>query len=200
MSRSSPRTITNLLLAWQKGDATALDRLTRIVYNELLKLARRHLRKEHSATLQTNELINEAYLRLLNYCGDVRWQDRAHFFAMAAIQMRRVLVDEARKRHVLKRGGQFTQVSLAEAMSVSDLSNWELIIAVHEVLERLAFFSTLKAHIVELRFFGGLTIEETAAALGISIDKVKREWRTAILWLTQELNGGNGNGGSRSVG
>ncbi len=178
--------VTQLLLKWRDGDASALDRLMPLVYDELRRLARQCLRRERAEhTMQTTTLVHEAYLRLID-AQRVPWHDRAHFFAIAAQLMRRVLVDEARKRHFRKRGGEFTRISLDEAMVVTRERDVELI-AVDEALDRLAHFAPRKCSVVELRFFGGLSIDETAVALNISTDIVKREWRTAKLWLLQEL-------------
>ena len=150
-------------------------------------MARQHLRHERAGhTMQTTTLVHEAYLRLID-AGRVRWQDRAHFFAIAAQLMRRVLVDDARKRNFKKRGPDFTRISLDEAMVLAPDRDAE-IVALDEALERLTEFAPRKCQVVELRFFGGLSIEETAAALKISTDTVKREWRTAKLWLLHELS------------
>jgi RNA polymerase sigma-70 factor (ECF subfamily) len=184
-ARNPPHALTDLLLAWQGGDVTALDRLMPLVYRELRRVARRCLRGERRAeALQTTELVNEMYLRLVR-SSQVQWRDRTHFFAMTATLMRRVLVDEARKRNYQKRGGDFIRVTLddKELAAGPDVD----LLAVDEALERLARFAPRKARVVDLRFFGGLTIEETAEALGVSIDAVKREWRTARLWLLREL-------------
>jgi RNA polymerase sigma-70 factor (ECF subfamily) len=188
MSAQTPADMTQLLLEWRNGDASALDRLMPLVYDELRRLARKCLRRERPGhTMQTTTLVHEAYLRLVD-ANRVPWQDRAHFFAIAAQLMRRVLVDEARKRHFKKRGGEFTQISLDEAMLVSREREEELL-ALDEALDRLAQFAARKCRVVELRFFAGLSIEETAAALNVSTDIVKREWRTAKLWLLRELGG-----------
>ena len=187
MGSQSAVDVTDLLHEWRKGDASAPDRLIPLVYAELRKLAHRCLQGERAGdALQTTELINEAYLKLVN-CSRVKWNDRTHFFRMAAKLMRRVLVEEARERLARKKGGQFTRVSFDEAMTVSPDFDVELVIAIHEALERLAEYDPRKAQIVELRYFGGLSIEETAAAMGVSIDIVKRDWRTARLWLMKEL-------------
>jgi RNA polymerase sigma factor (TIGR02999 family) len=145
------------------------------------------MRRERAGhTLQTTALVNEAYLRLVN-SSRVRWQDRAHFFAIASQLMRRVLVDEARKRRNLKRGGEYTRVEIDEVELNTQPRDFDLL-ALDEALNRLTEFAPRKGKVVELRFFGGLSIEETALVLGVSIDIVKREWRTAKLWLLQELN------------
>jgi len=177
--------LTQLLLEWRGGDETALERLIPLVYADLRTIARRCLRDEQRGeALQTTELVNEAYLRLVR-SSQVQWRDRAHFFAMAARLMRRVLVDEVRKRRFQKRGGDLVRVTLGDEIS-SSTPDFDLL-ALDEAIERLAQFAPRKAHVVELRFFGGMTIEETAAALDVSIDVVKREWRTARLWLLRAL-------------
>lgn len=180
--------ITQLLLQWRRGDESALAQLMPLVYEELRRLARQCMRRERVGhTLQTTALVNEAYLRLVN-SSRVQWQDRAHFFAITAQLMRRVLVDEARKHRNQKRGGEFTRVELEEAQMGDGPRQLDLLV-LNDVLERLADFAPRKAQVVELRFFGGLSIEETAAVLAVSTDIVKREWRTAKLWLLQELCG-----------
>lgn len=197
MNSWAPEDLTQLLLRWRSGDETALDQLMPLVYGELHRLARQCLRGERAGhTLQTTALVNEAYLRLIR-SSQVQWQDRAHFFAVAAQLMRRVLVDEARARNYQKRGGEMIRVSLDEAMTISTERDAE-IVALDEALKRLTQFAPRKCQVVELRFFGGLGIEETAAVLNVSTDIVKREWRTAKLWLLNELTmaeaGINGSG------
>ena len=158
-----------------------------LVYEELRRLARQCMRGERAGhTLQTTALVNEAYFRLVN-SSRVHWQDRAHFFAIASQLMRRVLVDEARKRRNLKRGGDYTRVKIDEVELNSPPRDLDLL-ALDQALDGLAGFAPRKSKVVELRFFGGLSIEETALVLGISTDIVKREWRTAKLWLLQELS------------
>lgn len=180
--------ITQLLLQWRRGDESALEQLMPLVYEELRRLARQCMRRERGGhTLQTTALVNETYLRLVN-SSRVQWQDRAHFFAITAQLMRRVLVDEARKRGNQKRGGEFMRVELEEVQMHDGPRQWDLLL-VNDALERLVGFAPRKAKVVELRFFGGLSIEETAAVLNVSADIVKREWRTAKLWLLQELCG-----------
>lgn len=180
--------ITNLLLEWRDGDVAARDQLITLVYEELRRLARQCMRHERVGhTLQTTALVNEAYLRLIN-SSRVKWQDRAHFFAMAAQLMRRVLVDEARKRGYQKRGGDFTRVEFNEQLLPDKEEDFDLM-ALDEALKRLEHFSPRKCRVVEMRFFGGLSIDETSAVLGVSTDIVKREWRTAKLWLLRELSG-----------
>lgn len=179
--------ITQLLLQWRRGDRSALEELMPLVYEELRRLARQCMRGERPGlTLQTTALVNEAYLRLVN-TSRVQWQDRAHFFAIASQLMRRVLVDEARKRRNLKRGGEFTRINIETADVSSEPRDLDLL-ALDQALDALADFAPRKGKVVELRFFGGLSIEETALVLGVSADIVKREWRTAKLWLLQELS------------
>jgi RNA polymerase sigma-70 factor (ECF subfamily) len=180
--------ITDLLLQWRSGDESALNRLMPRVHDELHRLARQFMRRERAGhTLQTTALVNEAYLRLVD-SSQVEWHDRAHFFAIAAQLMRRVLVDEARKRNYQKRGGEFTRIELDETVISSVQREFDLL-ALDEALERLAKLAPRKSRVVELRFFGGLSINETSAVLGVSEDIVKREWRTAKLWLLHELSG-----------
>jgi len=180
--------ITQLLLKWRAGDTTALERLIPLVYNELRRLARQCMRKERAGhTLQTTALVNEAYLRLVK-SSRVDWQDRAHFFAVAAQLMRRVLVDEARRRKLQKRGGEFTRLTLSDEVLPARQQREIDLIALDEALERLAEFAPRKCKVVEMRFFGGLSIDQTSAVLGVSVDIVKREWRTAKLWLLEELS------------
>lgn len=180
--------ITELLLKWRGGDQSALNELMPMVYDELRRLARQFMRRERAGhTLQTTALVNEAYLRMVN-SSQVEWNDRAHFFAIAAQLMRRVLVDEARKRSYQKRGGQFTHIELDEALMPAQERRFDLL-ALDEALDRLAQFAPRKSRVVEMRFFGGLSINETGAVLGVSNDIVKREWRTAKLWLLNELSG-----------
>lgn len=177
--------VTELLQRWREGDSDALERLIPIVYRQLRTLARRCLRGERAGTLETTGLVNEAYLRLAR-SSRVQWRDRAHFFAIAAQLMRRVLVDEARKRRFQKRGGDAIRVTLDDATVASPPREVDLV-ALDEALDALARVAPRKCRVVELRFFGGLTIEETAAVLEVSTDIVKREWRTAKLWLLREL-------------
>jgi len=187
-SKSSMEEITQLLLKWRAGDTTALERLIPLVYNELRRLARQCMRKERAGhTLQTTALVNEAYLRLVK-SSRVDWQDRAHFFAVAAQLMRRVLVDEARRRKLQKRGGEFTRLTLSDEVLPARQQREIDLIALDEALERLAEFAPRKCKVVEMRFFGGLSIDQTSAVLGVSVDIVKREWRTAKLWLLEELS------------
>jgi RNA polymerase sigma-70 factor, ECF subfamily len=184
--RSDAQSVTDLLIAWREGDAAALTQLMPMIYTELKKLAHRCMRGERAGrTLETTGLVNEAYLRLIN-ASRVQWRDRAHFFAFSAQLMRRILVDEARKRALKKRGAGATRVTLDEYVAVPERT--VDLLALDQALERLAAVAPRKVEVVELRFFAGLTIEETAAVLGVSPDIVKREWRTAKLWLLRELD------------
>jgi RNA polymerase sigma-70 factor (ECF subfamily) len=181
--------VTQLLLAWSGGDRTALDRLIPLVHAELHGLAKRYMRRERAGhTLQTTALINEAYMRLID-AQEVRWQNRAHFFAIAARLMRQILVDFARERGYQKRGGAARRVELDEALLVSPGRNEDLV-ALDEALNALAEVDARKSRVVELRFFGGLNLEETAEALKISPDTVRRDWRLAKSWLLRRLSDG----------
>jgi len=180
--------ITRLLLAWSEGDREALDRLAPMVYAELRRLAKSYMRKERAGhTLQTTALINEAYLRLID-AGQVEWRNRSHFFGVAARAMRQILVGMARERGCQKRGGGGRQVSLDEAM-VIDAGPDEDLVALDEALEALAQIDGRKAQVVEMRFFGGLTEAEIAAALDVSSETVRRDWRLARSWLRRKLSG-----------
>jgi RNA polymerase sigma-70 factor, ECF subfamily len=183
--------VTGLLAAWREGDRAALDQLMPLVEAELKRLARLHLRKERAGhTLQPTALINEAYLRLLKI-HDVDWQDRAHFFAIASNMMRRVLVDHARRRGMHKRGGGELLVTLSEAEVVAQEWNFDLL-ALDEALTRLAAFDARACCVVELRYFGGLSVEETAQALGVSPRTVKGDWQAAKTLLWRALRGTEG--------
>jgi RNA polymerase sigma-70 factor, ECF subfamily len=183
---------TQLLRAWRGGDRSALDRLTPIVYQDLRRLAHRYLLGERAGhSLQTTALVNEAYMRLVDY-RQMQWQDRAHFFAVSAQLMRRILVEHAR-RHNLKRGGGVQYVSLEQAGEVSAGRTKDLI-ALDEALNELARLDPRKAQVVELRFFGGLSVEETGEALSISSVTVMRDWSSAKAWLYREMTGGAGSG------
>jgi RNA polymerase sigma-70 factor (ECF subfamily) len=179
---------SDLLRAWSAGDRGALDRLTPIVYEELRRLARRYLKREHANSLQTSALVNEAYVRLVDY-KRMQWQDRNHFFAVSAQLMRRILVEHAR-RHNLKRGGGVEHVSLEEA-AVADRSRAKEWLALDDALNSLEQLDPRKAQVVEMRFFGGLSVEETAEVLKISRVTVERDWTTAKAWLYRELSRGN---------
>ncbi len=188
MSNVTPKSVTQLLVAWSDGDESALDQLVPLVHGELRRLARSYMRGErHGHTLQTTALINEAYLRLVDQ-KNVRWQNRAHFLAIAAQLMRRILVDYARRRQYQKRGGGALQVSLADAESLSDERTPDLV-ALDEALASLAEMDPRRSQVVELRFFGGLNIEETAEILKVSPTTVERDWITAKAWLYQTING-----------
>lgn len=179
--------ITQLLRAWRKGDKSALDRLTPIVYQDLRRLARWHLYHERSGhTLQTTALVNEAYMRLVDY-KRMEWQDRAHFLAVSAQLMRRILVEHARRRN-LKRGAGVRHVSLEQAPEVACARSKDLL-ALDDALNELARMDPRKAQVVELRYFGGLSVEEAAEALSISAVTVMRDWSSAKAWLYRELRG-----------
>jgi len=187
-SRRPPPThdVTALLRAWTGGSPGALNDLLPLVYDELRRLAKRYMARERvDHTLQPTALINEAYLRLIDL-RRVRWQDRAHFFAMAARVMRRVLVDAARSRRYQKRGGGAPKVSLADALALPAERPVDFV-RLDDALEALAAVDPRKAHVVELRFFGGLTVEEAAHAQGVSVDTVMRDWKLAKAWLTREM-------------
>ena len=182
----SPHEMTELLAAWSKGDRQALDQLLPLVEEELHRLAHRYMKREREGhTLQTTALVNEAYLRLIDQRG-VRWQNRAHFFAIAAEMMRRILIDHARKHAYQKRGGGARQLPLDEAAVLTDDRASELV-ALDEALRSLARVDERKSRIVELRFFGGLSVEEVAEVMGVSPDTVTREWRRARAWLSREV-------------
>ncbi len=186
MQNDSPPQITQLLRAWHDGDQAALAQLTPLVYGELQRLAHGYLRGERAGhTLQTTALINEAYLRLFDW-QHVEWQDRAHFIAIAAQMMRRVLVDFARARHYAKRGGQARQVEFDGAVIAAQQRDTELL-ALDDALQLLGEGDPRKCRIVELRYFGGLSVDETAEALQLSRRTVLREWKLARAWLYREL-------------
>ena len=182
--------VTGLLLAWGRGDQSAADRLVPAVYEELRRHAERAMRREGGEhTLQATALVHESYLRLVAQ-RRVEWRNRAHFFAIASTVMRRVLVDHARARLAAKRGGGAAQISLAGAQPASSEGTDEAdLLALHDALEKLAALDPDQARLVELRYFGGLAIEETAEALSISPATVKREWALARAWLRRELSG-----------
>jgi len=183
-----PREITELLLKWSNGDKGALDKLMPLVYRELRPLARHYMGGERPGhTLQTTALINEAYLRLVDH-KKMHWQNRAHFFAVAAQVMRRILIDHARTRHAAKRGGGAVKVPLEDA-AVIPQSSAELI-ALDEALRDLAAFDPRKSQVVEMRYFGGLSVDETAEVLGVSPVTVMRDWSTAKAWLLRAMSQG----------
>ena len=185
-SRSDrPGPFTQLLLNWRNGDATALARLTPLVYDELHRLARRYMSQERPGhTLQATALVNEAYLKLVD-SQRVQWQGRSHFVAVAAQLMRRILVDFARQRNYQKRGGDWRQVTLHEDVAIAGPESD--FIELDEALQRLDTFDSRKARVVEMRFFGGLTLEETAEVLNVSIDTIGRDWNAAKACLLREL-------------
>lgn len=184
---SAQGTVTQLLLAWREGDRSALDRLMPLVYEELRRLAGHYMRGERTGhTLQTTALVNEAYLRLVDH-KNIQWQNRAHFFAVAAQAMRRVLVDHARSRGYAKRGGSSHRVTFDEGALISQPQDPDLL-ALDEALSRLSAIDPRKAQIVELRYFGGLSVEETAEVLNVSAVTVMREWSKAKAWLFRELS------------
>ena len=179
--------VTELLLAWGRGEESALEKLMPVVYQELRRMARGHMRGERADhTLQATALVNEAYLRLVD-SQRVRWQNRAHFFAVASQLMRRVLVDAARSRHYQKRGGSRERVTLDESLTVCAGPGPDLV-ALDEALKALAVVDSRKAKVVECRFFGGLSLEETAEALQVSTDTVLRDWKLAKMWLLREMS------------
>lgn len=180
--------ITQLLDDWSKGNETALDQLMPLVYDELRRQASRHLRKERQGhTLQTTALIHEAYLKLIG-SDAVEWQNRNHFFAVASTAMRRILVDHARERHRQKRGGIAEHLPLDEAVQISANAKSVDLIALDEALNRLAKLDRRQAKVVELRYFGGLSIDETAEILGIANSTVRLDWNLAKAWLRRELS------------
>jgi RNA polymerase sigma factor (TIGR02999 family) len=186
MTERPPQEITQLLIAWNDGDATALDRLMPLVHAALHALAHQRIARERPGhPLQTTALVNEAYMRLVD-SSRVRWQNRAHFFAVSARLMRHILVDVARARQKLKRGGDVIQVSWDEALAVSAEPSAD-VIALDDALKTLAAFDERKSRIVELRFFGGLSVEETAEVLKVSPTTVMRDWGLAKAWLLREL-------------
>ena len=181
-----PQEITQLLMNWSHGDKAALEQLVPLVYPELRRLAKRYMQRENPAhTLQTSALINEAYLKLVDQ-QSVEWQNRAHFFAMAAQVMRHILVDHARTRNYAKRGGGAPRLPLDEAAALTEQRAGQLI-ALDDALRDLAALDDRKSQIIELRFFGGLSLEETAEVLKISPSTVQREWRVAKAWLNRAM-------------
>jgi len=186
MAQTTTHEISELLVAWSDGDESALERLMPLVYDELHRLAHRYMRGERAGhTLQTSALVNEAYLRLVNW-RDVRWQNRAHFFGVSAQMMRRILVDFARDKKWLKRGGEAIRVSLGD-IAPTTARNSDLV-TLDEALNGLAKIDPRKAKVVELRFFGGLSVDEVAEVLQVSDQTVMRDWRLAKVWLLRELD------------
>lgn len=183
----APKEVTQLLIAWSNGEEEALEKLVPLVYDELRRIARRYMKHEPAGhTLQTTALVNEAYLRLIEQKG-MKWRNRAHFFAISAQLMRRILVSMARARHANKRGGEALQVSLDEALVISEERAAELV-ALDEAMNELAALDPRRSRVVEMRYFGGLSVEETAEVLKISPETVMRDWKRAKAWLYTELN------------
>jgi RNA polymerase sigma-70 factor, ECF subfamily len=191
VSASATHHVTRLLASWSDGDAAALEQLTPLVHEELRRIARRHMAHERGGhILQPTALVNEAFLRLVDI-HHVRWNDRAHFFAMAARMMRRILVEDARARGYQKRGGGRQQVTLDD-LAVGEQNTPKDLVALDDALNTLAKVDERRSRVVELRFFGGLSIDETATVLKISPETVTRDWRLAKLWLLRELGGQDG--------
>ena len=189
MSDPSPQNVTKLLVQWSSGDQGALDSLIPLVYEELRRVARYYLKQEkQSNTLSSTALVHEAYLRLVNQ-KEVTWQNRAHFFGVAAQMMRRILVDHARRHGYAKRGGGALTLALEEAVATPQRREIDLV-ALDDALDSLAKLDERQSRMVELRFFGGLSIEETSEVLGVSMPTVKREWASARAWLFREITRG----------
>jgi len=187
MSAPSPQEITEMLMAWSNGDEAALEKLIPLVYRELHRIAHRYLGRERIGhTLQTTALVHEAYVRLID-CKNVQWQNRAHFFAISAQLMRRILVDFARSRNYSKRGGGARRVAFDEAMAIAPERSVDLV-ALDDALTELARLDPRQSRVVELRFFGGLSIGEAAEVLKVSPGTVKRDWSLAQAWLYRELS------------
>ena len=184
-----PTEVTQMLLAWSHGDEEALRKLVPVVYEELRRLARHYMSGERAGhTLQTTALVHEAYARLVD-TPNVRWRDRAHFFAVCAQLMRRVLVDCSRSRGYLKRGGDLHRVPIHDDLAISGERGYDLF-AIDQALTALASIDPRKSQVVELRFFGGMSVQETAEALKVSPETVQRDWKLAKVWLLRELGGG----------
>ena len=187
---ADPGSVTGLLLAWGKGDEAAFDRLVPLVERELHRIAKRCMAGERAGhSLQATALVNEAYLRLIDV-QQIKWQDRAHFLAMSARLMRRILVDWARSKQYQKRGGGAVQVTMDEGLAVVGERGQDLV-ALDDALQALAKFDERKSKVIELRFFGGLSVEETAEVLKISVDTVMRDWKLAKAWLLREMRAGS---------
>jgi RNA polymerase sigma factor (TIGR02999 family) len=190
VSQSAPQNVTKLLVEWNKGDQGALEALVPLVYEELRRLARYYLKQEkQNHTLSSTALVHEAYLRLVNQ-KEVTWQNRAHFFGVASQMMRRILVDHARHHAYAKRGGGALTLALEDAVATPQRREVDLV-ALDDALNSLAKLDERQSRMVELRFFGGLSIEETSEVLGISAPTVKREWASARAWLYREISGGS---------
>jgi RNA polymerase sigma factor (TIGR02999 family) len=188
MARGSPPNVTELLVAWNEGDEAALEQLMPVVYDELRRLARRHLAGERGERPQTTALVHDPSLRLVDQRA-VRWQNRAHFYAIAARMMRRILIDHARARVTDRRGGGAPHVALDHAAEVSS-ERADQLVALDDALLRLAEVDPRKSRVVELRFFGGMSVEETAEVLGVSNATVMRDWSTAKAWLHRAIETG----------
>src|SRR5271167_3092033 len=190
MALPSTHEVTQLLKAWTGGDEHALEKLTPFVYEELHRVAHRYMAGQRPGhTLQTTALVNEVYLRLVD-CGQMNWQDRVHFFGVSRQLFRRILIDFARSRGYRKRGGGAPHISLDDAPSVGHEPDMNLV-ALDDALKALAAIDERKSKVVELRFFGGLSIEETAEVLRVSVETVVRDWRLAKVWLLRELSEAN---------
>jgi RNA polymerase sigma-70 factor, ECF subfamily len=199
VAATQPADITRLLKAWESGDAAALEQLVPLVYRELRRLARRRMRAENpGGTLQTTALVNEAYLRLVG-ATNLAWQDRVHFFAVSAQIMRRILVDAARSRVSARRGGPAPHLNLDENLDASPQRARELI-ALDDSLNVLAQMDPRKARVIELRFFGGLSVEETAEVLKISPQSIMRDWKLAKAWLISEMGAPQAGAGALACG
>jgi len=193
MTAVSSSEVTGLLQAWGRGEEEALQKLMPLVYEQLRAAARRHMVREQTGhTLQTTALIHETYLRLVDV-RRIKWQNRAHFFAICAQLMRRILIDFARSRGYQKRGGAMRQVNFDQAMLVTAEPDLDLL-ALDDALNRLAEVDSRKSRVVELRFFGGLGVKETAEVMNVSTDTVMRDWKLAKVWLLRELSGGGRHG------
>jgi RNA polymerase sigma factor (TIGR02999 family) len=180
---------TDLLVAWSAGDQSAFDKLVPLIYDELRALARRYMRQERPGhTLQPTALVNEAYVRLFDV-NRIQWQSRSHFLAVAATTMRRILVEFARQRHRQKRGGEAVRVTVDDAMEIAEDRSDDFV-ALSDALSTLATFDQRMSQVVELRFFGGLTVQEAAEVLNVSPETVNRDWKTAKVWLLRELSQG----------
>ncbi len=187
MAIPSTQEVTEMLLAWNRGEAGALEQLTPLVYAELRRIAHGHMAGQHPGhTLQTTALVHEAYLRLID-CQQVGWQDRNHFFSLSSRLMRRILVEFARSRQRLKRGGQAVKVSLNDGIISTDQG--VDLVALDDALKNLAAMDPRKCQVVELRFFGGLSVQETAEGLQVSPETIHRDWKMAKMWLLRELAG-----------
>lgn len=186
MGPAKKQEVTQLLRAWSEGDQSALDHLYEMVYDELRRLAHRYMTRENpGGVMQTTALVNEAYLRLVNV-KDLQWQDRAHFFAVSANVMRRILIDAARARRAGRRGGDDLHIQLDEVPELAKKDDPDMV-ALDEALNELAKINSRQSRVVELRYFGGLTVEETAEVLKVSPDTVMRDWRFAKAWLRREM-------------